>query len=137
MRCNRCVDIFDHHCKFVNNCVGKSNYHLFFKLILALECFEILIFSSAWHYLITKILVFSFDLIPIYLVLLKSLVVLSMNGYLICFHLFIIKKKLTTYEYISLKLLKKGNVTPEENHSPGDDKGEGRSFALNEQNSQL
>ena len=137
MRCNRCVNIFDHHCKFVNNCVGKSNYHLFFKLILALECFEIIIFSSAWNYLVSKIILFTYEQIPIYLILLKSLVVLSTNGYLICFHLFIIKKNLTTYEYISLKLMKKGNITPEGNPSPGDDKGEGRSFAFHDQNSQL
>lgn len=31
--CNRCVDVFDHHCKWMNNCVGDRNYKAFIVLI--------------------------------------------------------------------------------------------------------
>ncbi|CAG9326253.1 unnamed protein product [Blepharisma stoltei] len=37
--CDRCVDGFDHHCKWLNNCVGKKNYKYFIFLILSLEFF--------------------------------------------------------------------------------------------------
>ncbi|KAH0488765.1 MAG: hypothetical protein KVP17_000944 [Porospora cf. gigantea B] len=31
--CNKCIADFDHHCKWLNNCVGKHNYGLFLALI--------------------------------------------------------------------------------------------------------
>ena len=32
-RCKRCVKLFDHHCHWLNNCVGYNNYRSFFVLI--------------------------------------------------------------------------------------------------------
>ena len=33
--CDKCVLHFDHHCKWLNNCVGAKNYHSFFVLVFA------------------------------------------------------------------------------------------------------
>ena len=32
--CNKCVDVFDHHCKWLNQCVGKRNYPYFFVSVV-------------------------------------------------------------------------------------------------------
>lgn len=33
-RCGRCTDEFDHHCKFLNNCIGGKNYENFLRLLI-------------------------------------------------------------------------------------------------------
>lgn len=33
-RCRRCVEFFDHHCKWLNNCIGAKNYFEFYALLI-------------------------------------------------------------------------------------------------------
>lgn len=112
MRCNRCASIFDHHCKFVNNCVGESNYSTFIKLIVSVqvyECFLIVIFVLVFTIRPDR---FNITQIPILVALLKCILVFMSNGYLICFHIMLNLKKLTTFEYISMRFRMKQSVSP-------------------------
>lgn len=33
-QCGRCIDIFDHHCPWINNCIGKGNYWSFYFFVV-------------------------------------------------------------------------------------------------------
>jgi palmitoyltransferase len=50
MVCNKCVEKFDHHCVYINNCLGHRNhkYFMIFLLNITLYC----IFSSAGRLLV-------------------------------------------------------------------------------------
>ncbi|CAG9333181.1 unnamed protein product [Blepharisma stoltei] len=116
--CDRCVDNFDHHCKWLNNCIGKSNYKQFIRLILLLEAnlvilliFEILIIDK-WK---NKGLdidedIENADIFFIILDIILNSIFLLLVGYLIIFHIFLKFKKLTTYDWIRQRKKAKKNA---------------------------
>ncbi|CAH8351318.1 unnamed protein product [Eruca vesicaria subsp. sativa] len=115
--CDKCVDGFDHHCKWLNNCVGRKNYMTFVSLITA-TLLWLIIEAAVGVAVIVRVFVDkkrmeietvnrlgnSFSRAPLAAVVgLCTVVTIPACyhlGQLLFFHMLLIKKGLTTYDYL-------------------------------------
>eukprot|EP00915_Cephaloidophora_sp_WS-2016_P006709 GHVH01009067.1.p1 GENE.GHVH01009067.1~~GHVH01009067.1.p1 ORF type:complete len:503 (-),score=45.35 GHVH01009067.1:662-2170(-) len=110
--CNKCVNRFDHHCKWLNNCIGHSNYKSFICLLCTVVVYSLLnliivLIASLQYSDVPSRWTNVFDFWSPVLFWIAMGVLLVVNGavvtlglQLLTFHIFLIRKKLTTCEYI-------------------------------------
>ncbi|XWS20826.1 hypothetical protein CRYUN_Cryun30bG0002400 [Craigia yunnanensis] len=115
--CEKCVDEFDHHCRWLNNCVGRKNYITFVCLMAASLVWLIVEFGVGIAVLvrcfvdrkgteseITEKLGVGFSRPPfatvVALCTAVSFIATVPLGELFFFHIILIRKGITTYEYV-------------------------------------
>ncbi|KAL1540632.1 protein S-acyltransferase [Salvia divinorum] len=115
--CDKCVDGFDHHCRWLNNCVGRKNYISFVCLMaaslawLVFECavgiavlVRCFVDRKATENAIVDRLGDGFSRPPfatvVALCTAVSLLATVPLGELFFFHIILIRKGITTYEYV-------------------------------------
>lgn len=125
MRCGRCAIGFDHHCKWVNNCIGEKNYKEFFALIVVVQIIHVFMMidtafvgsrmiqettSIVYEYKKAGEVFYYIDSSLIMISLLICTLASAFNAKLVAFHIYINIKGITTYQHIigSMK-----NVQPE------------------------
>ena len=104
-KCNKCIENFDHHCNWLNNCVGKYNYGYFYLLVFIVLC-DCLFIAGIGFYLFFNANLQRKRKIGLILIIIGS----SINFgicinfiYLFVFHTYFIYSGITTYEYILRK----------------------------------
>ncbi|CAI9772573.1 unnamed protein product [Fraxinus pennsylvanica] len=115
--CDKCVDGFDHHCRWLNNCVGRKNYATFISLMaislvwlvieagvgiaVVVRCF---VNKKSMEAEIVDRLGNGFSRAPFAAVVIVctavSLLACIPLGELFFFHMILIRKGITTYEYV-------------------------------------
>ncbi|XP_041977886.1 palmitoyltransferase ZDHHC11 [Aricia agestis] len=126
--CNKCVYHFDHHCKWLNNCVGRRNYTAFVicvasALLLSIYTtslciIDVIFFLTNMGHLSKYVQNYiACPMIPKFLItkycprsvaFLTFLILLGLCGFviacallhLLCFHIYIAVLGVSTYEYI-------------------------------------
>ncbi|XP_065831115.1 palmitoyltransferase ZDHHC5-like [Oscarella lobularis] len=104
--CDACIEDFDHHCPWVNNCVGKRNYKHFFFFASTLTIYDAFTLAFSLYHIVAKRKDYGDrDTVAITVVASICFLVFFLVGGLTVFHVFLVCNGRTTNEQVTGKFM--------------------------------